>query len=94
MFVCCCFQHNLKGGSNDRLLSLLMPSRLISWGSANGNVRLNQVQDIKAGKHTETFKKHPSAASQKCCFSIVTKDRTLDFEVRIDISVVACRAHC
>jgi hypothetical protein len=77
------WQHNLKGGANDRLLSLLMPSRLISWGSVNGNIRFNQIQEIKAGKQTETLKKHAANVSDKLCFSMIISERTLDFEVRL-----------
>jgi hypothetical protein len=76
-------QHNLNGGgSNDRLLSLLMPSRLLSWGSVNGNLKLDQIQEIKVGR-SESLKKHATKLSDQLCFSIITKDRTLDFEVLV-----------
>jgi hypothetical protein len=74
-------QHNTNGGTNDRLLSFISSSRLISWGSVNGNIRLDQVQAIKTGKQTETFKKHPTSAADDVCFSFIAKDRSLDFEV-------------
>jgi ribosomal protein L11 len=58
-----------------------MPARLLSWGSNNGNIRLDQVQEIKEGKQTDTFKKHKSDAADNVCFSVIAKDRSLDFQV-------------
>jgi len=69
-------KHDEKGNKK-RTITLL--DGVLSW-KAGKSMTVDQIIDVKEGMHTENFKKAPKSTVGSHCFSVFTRQRTLDLE--------------
>lgn len=94
-------KHTRNGPPHIRMFQLTSDMTRLIWYSGNKDyltsvVDLRQIEDIKTGQRSDTFKKYPIPALDHLSFSIYYDKKTLDItckdEKEFDLWVAGCKA--
>jgi hypothetical protein len=77
-------KHGRRGQPHTRNVSIEVDGSVLCFDWSSGKMRMHKDEiSILQGKKTEVFQRKVNAkAREDLCFSIVTKERTLDLEAR------------
>jgi len=84
-------KHGRRGKPHDRILLLTHNRTRFSWKSSLASyVLLSDIMEVRCGCTTQIFErserqKYVNEAKKKCCFSMITKSRTLDLETKSEV---------